>query len=209
MGYFDELEIKTPSQQRAKKALADIVESIEVLSQSGDLANLKTRELSARSGYALGTIFHHFKKLDDIFIYVLFTRHKKSISNIAEIINKHPTDEPLRTLASNVLNGFIQELSRPNRKQLLFVMAQFLKRTKNPQLIIMEADVLIPVWIGASQRDKTNTIFKFSENELRSRFRAIQSVVRSPFFEDDVIAGTAEHKEIALDIFMRLFTNPY
>lgn len=207
MDYFDELEIKKPTQERVKKALADIVESIEVLSQSGDLASLKTRELSARSGYALGTIFHHFKKLDDIFVYVLFVRQKKAIASIAEIINRHPADQPLSTLANNVLNGFIQELSRPSRKQLIFVMNQFLKRTKNPQHIIMEADVLIPVWIEASQRDTTNTIFKFSENELRSRFRAIQSVVRSPFFEDDVIAGTEEHKEIALNIFMKLFSS--
>lgn len=209
MGYFDEFEIKTPNQQRAKKTLADIVESIEALSQSGDLSNLKTRELSAHSGYALGTIFHHFRKLDDIFIYVFLVRRRKAISNIAEIINKHPSNQPLSVLASNVLNGFIQELSRPNRKTLLFVMSQFFKRTKNPQLINMEADVLIPVWMNASQRDKTNTIFNFSANELRSRFRAIQSVVRSPFFEDDVIAGTAEHKEIALNIFMKLFINPY
>lgn len=208
MSYFDEFEFKTPSQQRAKKVLSDIVESIESLAKSGDLANLKTREISARSGYSLGTIFHHFRRLDDIYVYIFLVKRRKAISNIAEIINKHPSDQPLSILVNNVLNGFIQELSTPNRKTLLFVMSQFFKRTKNPQRINMEADVLVAVWMNASQRDKTNTIFNFNENELRSRLRAIQSVVRSPFFEDDVIAGTAEHKEIALNIFMRLFTNP-
>ena len=46
MSYFDEFEFKTPSQQRTKKALADIAESIEALSKSGDLADLKSRSLS-------------------------------------------------------------------------------------------------------------------------------------------------------------------
>jgi AcrR family transcriptional regulator len=206
MSYFDEFEFKTPSQQRTKKALADIVESIEVLSQSGDLENLKTRELSTHSGYALGTIFHHFRSFDDVFVYIFLSRRKKGHLRIAEIINNHSPHEDLSVLAGHVLNCFMDELSRPNRKTLLFVMGQFLKRTKNPQLINMDADVLIPIWMSACQRDKTNTIFKFSENEIRLRFRAIQSVVRSPFFEDDVIAGTAEHKEMAFSIFMRLFT---
>ena len=207
MSYFDEFEFKTPSQQRTKKALADIVESIEKLSQSGDLVNLKTRELSEHSGYALGSIFHHFKTFDDIFVYIFLSRRKKAHLKIAEIINHHSPNEDLSVLVSNVLNCFMDELSRPNRKTLLFVMGQFLKRTKNPQLINMDADVLIPVWMNACQRDKTNTIFKFNENEIRLRFRAIQSMVRSPFLEDDVVAGTAEHKEIAINIFIKLFSS--
>ena len=135
-------------------------------------------------------------------------RRKKAHLKIVEIINNHSPNKDLSVLAGNVLNCFMDELSKPNRKTLFFVMSQFLKRTKNPQLINMEADVLIPVWMNVCQRDKTSTFFKFNENEIRLRFRAIQSVVRSPFFEDDAIAGTAEHREIVLNIFMRLFTPP-
>ncbi len=162
MDYFDEFEFKTPNQQRARKSLADIAESIEALSKSGDLADLKSRSLSVHSGYAIGTIFHHFRKFNDIFVYIFLVRRKKAHLKIAEIINNHSPNEDLSVLAGNVLNCFMDELSKPNRKTLLFVMSQFLKRTKNPQLINMEADVLIPVWMNACQRDKTSTILKFN-----------------------------------------------
>jgi AcrR family transcriptional regulator len=209
MDYFDEFEFKTPRQQRAKKALSDISESLEKLSKSGDLADLKSRGLSTHSGYAIGTIFHYFKKFDDVFVYIYLIRRRAALTSLGEIINNHPPQQNLSVLLNNVLNFFIDELLRPNRKTLLFVVSQFLKRTKNPQLINMEADVLIPLWMNASQRDKTGTIFSFSESEFRLRFRAMQSVVRSPFFEEDLIAGTDKHKELAFNIFMRLFTAPH
>ena len=208
MDYFDEFEFKTPGQQRAKKALADISESLEKLSQSGDLADLKSRSLSLHSGYAIGTIFHYFRKFDDVFIYIFLIRRKQAISTLAEIINNHPPYQDLSALIGKVLDCYLHELSRPNRKTLIFVMNQFFKRTKHPGLINVEADVLIPLWINACQRNNTNTLFPFSESELRLRFRAIQSIVRSPFFEDDPIAGTAEHRDMAFNIFMRLFTPP-
>lgn len=207
MNYFDEFDFKTSTQLRAKKALSDIVSSIEILSQSEDLENLKIRDLTARSGYSLGAIFHYFNSFNDIFIYVFLVRRKQAILKAVKIINEHPSDEPLSVLGGNLLDSFMYELSRPNRKTLLFVMGKFFKHSDNPQLINMELDVTIPAWMNASQRDKTNTFSNFSENELRLRLRSIQSFVRSPFLENNDIAGTEEHKAIALDIFMRLFTN--
>ncbi len=207
MNYFGEFEFNTPTQLRAKKALSDIVSSVEILAQSEGLENLKTRDLAAHSGYSLGAIFHHFNSFNDIFIYVFLVRRKQAILKAVQIINEHPSDQPLSILVSNLLNYFIYELSRPNRKTLLFVMGKFFKHSDNPQLINMELDATIPAWMNASQRDKTNTFSNFSENELR--LRSIQALVRSPFLENNDIAGTEEHKAIALDIFMRLFTNQH
>lgn len=209
MSYFDEFEFKTPTQLRAKKALSDIVSSVEILSQSEDLEKLKIRDLTARSGYSLGAISHHFNSFNDIFIYVFLVRRKQAILKAVKIINEHPSDQPLSVLVSNMLNYFIYELSRPNRKTLLFVMGKFFKHSDNPQLINMELDATIPAWINVSQRDQTNTFSNFSENELRFRLRSIQGFVRSPFLENNDISGTEEHKKIALDIFMRLFTNQH
>ncbi len=208
MDYFDEFGFKTPKQQRAKKAIDDIVESLEQLAQSEDLTQITTRNLSDVSGYALGTIFHHFKKFDDIFIYTFLIRRRKAILYMVDIISQHPAEQPLSVLVSNLHNSYFYQLSRPNRKTLVFFMRHFFKHTKSPELINIEIDSLIPYWITASQLDKTNTIYNFRENELKLRFRAIQSLVRSPFFENDPIAGTEEHKDIAFKLFMQLFTTP-
>lgn len=208
MNYFVEFDFKIPSQKKSQKTLTDIVETVSGFSELGDLAKLKTRELSSRSGYSLGAIFHHFRSFDEIFIYIFILQREKSHLRVAEIINNHSPNEDLSVLAGEVLNCLMDMLLRPNRKALLFVVSIFFKVTKKPHLINTGSDILIPAWMNACQRDKTNTLFMYTENEIRLRFRAIQTVIRGPFFEDDVIAGTAEHKEMALNILIRLFTPP-
>jgi len=205
MDYFDEFEFKIPKQKRTQKALDDISQALELLAQSNDFANLTTRDLSHQSGYALSSIFHHFKKFDDVFVYLFLAKRRQAISNIIDIINSHPADQPLGILVSKVINTSLYNFSKANRNSLIFVMKLFLSRTKNPEQVYMETDKLIPYWIQASERDKTDTIMTFNENEMRLRLRAFQSIVRCPFFEDDPIAGTAEHKDIVFKMVMRLF----
>jgi AcrR family transcriptional regulator len=206
MDYFEEFGFKKPKQQRTIKTIEDITNALELLSQSEDFAKLTTRDLSDRSGYALGTIFHHFDKFDNVFVYVFLARRRKALLNFEDIINQHPSDQPLSVLADSVLTCIIDELSKPPRKILLFLISKFLRSTKHPELINIEADLLIPAWTKASQRDKTNTIYNFSVNELGLRLRALQAITRSPFFEDNPIAGKAEHKAIAFTLFMQIFT---
>ena len=162
MDYFEEFGFKKPKQQRTIKTIEDITNALELLSQSEDFAKLTTRDLSDRSGYALGTIFHHFDKFDNVFVYVFLARRRKALLNFEDIINQHPSDQPLSVLADSVLTCIIDELSKPPRKILLFLISKFLRSTKHPELINIEADLLIPAWTKASQRDKTNTIYNFS-----------------------------------------------
>jgi len=208
MDYFNEFEFNTPKQHRAIKTINDIIQSLETLSQDSDIQDISTRQLSKHSGYAVGTIFHHFKKLDDIFVYAFLIRQKRIMSKATLIITNHPTDHDLCTLICNLLKSTMNELSKPRRQTLIFLMNQFNRRTKYPQLCNLEADILIPIWKIASQQDKTHTIFNFSENELRLKIRALQAIIRSPFFEDSPMAGTAEHKSLALNNIMRLFAAP-
>jgi len=203
---FNEFGFVTPKQERAKKAIDDIEQAIELLSKNVNLDGITARDISDRSGYALGTIFHHFKKLDHIFVYLFLARRKRAYEKVIEIIEKHPSDQPLIVLLSDVINFLMDEMLRVDRKKFIFTVRQLLNRSKNPQLMNTQIDVLIPYWMNASQQDKTNTILNYSEDELRLRLRAIQSIVRSPFLEENAIAGTAEHREISFKLGLQIFS---
>ncbi len=208
MDYFKEFELKTPQQKRSKKAVEDIIEALRQLAENEDIAEISTRKLSKQSGYAIGTIFHHFKKFDDLFIYIFLLKRKELYSNLVEIINKHPANQPLNMLIINMINSCVHDLTKIQRKTFLFLFNQFLKRTDKAGLVNLELDSLIEPWKMACQRDNTGTFYNYNENELSLRFRAIQSIIRSPFLEENPIAGTSEHKDMAIDIFMRLFSAP-
>jgi len=214
MDYFEEFGFKTPKQERSKRTIEDIKQAIEELARAevlfgtGELEAISTRDLADHSGHAIGTIFHHFKKFDDIYVYVFMRRRSKSISKVAAIINQHPADQPLSVLTRNVVNTMIGELSRPPRKVLIFFMNLYLMQAKIKTLLNPETDVLIPLWINAGQRNNTQTFLKLNEDELRLRIRTIHSMTMMPFFEDDPIAGTPAHIEMAVNIANQLFSVP-
>ena len=209
MDYFDEFNFSAPKKNRSSlKTMEDIVLAAEVLAKSSEISESTVQNLADKAGYAKSTIFHHFKKFDDVFIYVFLIRRRKALLSIAELINQHPADAPLSVLVTNMLNLFFQQLNAPPRKVLLFILAKFFKHTKNPHLINLEADIFIPAWIFAVSRDNTNTFVKFNEVELRLRLRALQAVVRSPFFEDSAMAGTSEHFDVAYNIAMNVLNAP-
>ena len=205
---FNEFGFVTPKQERAKKAIDDIELAIELLSKNFNLEGITARDISDRSGYALGTIFHHFKKLDKIFIYLFLARRKRAYEKVIEIMEKHPSDQPLIVLLSDVINFLMDEMLRVDRKNFIFTVRLLLNRSKNPQLMNTQIDVLIPYWMNANQQDKTNTVLNYSEDELRLRLRAIQSIVRSPFLEENALAGTAKHREMSLNLALQIFSQP-
>jgi len=209
MNYFTEFEFKIPKQERSKKTIDDIERAIEILAKKiTNLKDITTRDISERSGYALGTLYHHFNNQEDLFVYLFLIRRQRAYQDVIEVMKKHPSDQPLSVLVAGVIDCFMEQLSRPNRKHLLFTMRQLLKRSKNPELINKQADVLIPYWMDANKRDKTNTILKYSEKELGLRFRAIQTIIRSPFFESDEMAGSSEHREEAINLAIQLLSTP-
>ena len=208
MDYFEEFGFKAPKQQRAIKTVEEIIKAMEELSRSGDLEEVGTRELSEHSGHSIGSIFHHFKKIEDIYLYIFLLKRRKGIEKLADIINQHPSDQPLRVLMGHLIKSIIDDLSRPPRKILSHVIHQYLKRAKVKALLDIESDSLIPLIIKVSQQDKTNTFHNFNENELTLRIRTIHSITWSPFLEEDPIAGTNEHLEMAINLAAQLFAAP-
>ena len=73
MDYFKEFDFKTPKQLRGKKAIKDITDAITALSSYERLDNITIRDLSERSGHPVGTIYHHFSKFDNVFVYIYIT----------------------------------------------------------------------------------------------------------------------------------------
>jgi AcrR family transcriptional regulator len=81
MKYDDNFSVKKPKQERAQKAIEDILDSAQELSDEGLIELLNARALSEKSGYSVGTIYRYFEKFDDI----LFTQNEPNISRNSPI----------------------------------------------------------------------------------------------------------------------------
>ena len=108
MDYFDEFNFSAPKKNRSSlKTMEDIVLAAEVLAKSSEISQSTVQNLADKAGYAKSTIFHHFKKFDDFFIYVFLIRRRKALLSVAELINQHPADAPMSALVNNMLKLFL------------------------------------------------------------------------------------------------------
>jgi hypothetical protein len=88
------------------------------------------------------------------------------------------------------------------------VIRKYFRHSKEPEKFNILMDVLITPFIEAQKRDQTNTFRITTENDMRLQVRAIQMAIRNPFFEDDPIAGTDEHRRLVIEMGVRLLCKP-
>jgi len=196
---------KPPKQSRAKKTLQDIVESAEALIKSGDTDSVTTEKLSAYSGYSVGGIFHYFKKRDDIFVYIFMRRRQKKCNEIAEMIRAHNSQADITSFITAIVDIGIGELRKYRLKILQFLLRTYYNRAKNPLNLDALNLTLVDDWINAIHQDQTNTFAHMDQDELAINMNALLIAIRTPFFENNLIAGTDKHKKIAIKLGVKLF----
>ena len=133
---------------------------------------------------------------------------KKAIDEVAQIIQAHDCYKPLIDLISKITQAGIQEWSSKPRVIIKMVIRKYFRHCKEPEKYNILMDVLIAPFIDAQKRDQTNTFRITTENDMRLQIRAIQTAIRNPFFEDDPIAGTDEHRRLVIEMGVRLLCKP-
>lgn len=196
-----------PEQDRSEKAIETIFEAATQLAISGDPNLLNIRELSERSGYSIGNIYHYFFKIDDLFSYVFNMRREKVHLAFGENIKKIDPNATAYDLFTKLVDDSFLVWKQPQPKLLNKMLRQYLKRCKEPEKFNAIADLLAPPFLEALRKNKSDTFRRIEFNELRILLRMIQSAIGAPFIEQDPIAGTEEHRTIAINCCCVLFEN--
>lgn len=196
---------RKPTQHRAHSAIDNILESAFLLAQQGDLSAMTARELSKRSGYSIGSIYYHFKKVNNIYSLLFERMREKRMEELAQAIleldPKQGVEAAMRLLVGNVFAIF----NRPKRSVLVYFARLYLRNAEKPETFSAMIDTLVDPLMVVASRDQTNTFRRMSQFEVRMMLKAIQAVIRNPFLENDPLAGSEEHQHMATVLAIKLF----
>ena len=195
----------SPEQDRSEKAIETIFETATKLAISGDPKVLNIRELSEHSGYSVGNIYHYFSKIDDLFSYVFNKRREKVHAAFGENIRKLDPSSTVSEIFTKLVDDSFEIWKQPHPKLLNKMLRQYLKRSQDPEKFHAIADLLVPPFLDAMQKNTSASFRQIDENELRILLRMTQQAIGAPFMEQDPIAGTAEHRKIAINSCCALF----
>lgn len=198
-----EIEFAQSKQDRSKQTFDDILEAASNLIEKADPDLFTSRILANESGYSLGTLNKRLISVENIFLWLIEQGKKKHINTVVRIIEDFDPALPLQVLVETIIDLFFNVIRKVNPKVVRYYEQKMVSKI-GLQEEFDRADGLVQAFLAASQKDKSNTFRHMSEIEMRLVLRSLLTLVERPFVTGDPIAGTGEHRRIAIENSVRL-----
>ena len=192
-------------QSRSEKTLNDLLDAADQLVTLADPKKFTARSLSEKSGYALGTLLNRLESVENVFLWAIEKQREQHIQAVVNIIEAFDRDKPIQALGEALADKTFATLKEVSPKVIQFIEGRLIKRDQFSVKYFHYFDPIALALLKHSKKNTTNTFRKFTAIEARLILRSFVMIVERPFVEEDPIAGSNQHKKIAIDSFVRLF----
>ena len=192
-------------QSRSEKTLNDLLDAADQLVTSADPKNFTARSLSEKSGYALGTLLNRLESVENVFLWAIEKQRDQHIQSVVKIIEAFDRDKPIKELGELLAEKTFVTIKDVSPKVIQFVEGRLIKRDQFSSKYFHYLDPIAEALFKNSKINTSSTFRVVTENEARLMCRSFVMVVERPFVEEDAIAGSNEHRRIAIESFVRLF----
>ena len=185
---------------------------LAIMDAAGELLNEKmgsaphAREIAAKSGYSVGTIYNYFTSVGDVVSNLVLKRQMDNTKKIETIILDHPSDQSAEALCVKIVDELFSPYRAINPIVLRFSYNLAVSQSAKPDQHERVVDRLVQPLQAAAARDKTGTIRSFDDQELTLYLRGVVYLCRYPLLEGNAIYGTPEHQRIVLNVMVRVMS---
>ena len=185
---------------------------LAIMDAASELLNEKmgsaphAREIAAKSGYSVGTIYNYFTSVGDVVSNLVLKRQMDNKKKVETIILDHPSDQSAEALCVKIVDELFSTYRAINPIVLRFSYNLAVSQSAKPDQHERVVDRLVQPLQAAAARDKTGTIRSFDDQELALYLRGIVYLCRYPLLEGNAIYGTPEHQRIVLNIMVRVMS---
>lgn len=201
-----EIDFLKTEQDRSKKTLDDLLASAYMLVEEAKPEKFTSRELSDKSGYALGTLVKRLGSIENVFLWAIKKGQKKQFDSFAEITSQFDENLPINDLLEQIADATFASMKGVNPKVIRYFEDRLAKKNGFDPDFYNYSDALVKPFIETAKRNKTNTFRKFSEAEGAIIFRSTLTFAERPFVEGNPMAGTKEHRRIVIENLTRLLS---
>ena len=191
-------------QERARKTLEDILQAAEEIVEEGDESALDARNLSRKSGYALGSLVNRLGAIENVFLYAIAKARSRHLKEIAIHLKALGTQIECGEFCSALADESIQRIRKVNPAVIRFYERRAIARAASLDEVYCYTDEIIDPLLDLIDTNETQSFRKLSRSEAKYVCRAMFLFVDRPFVEGDPIAGTDEHRRLIVESLSRL-----
>jgi len=191
-------------QERSQKTLDDILLAAEQIVGEANPELFTSRTLAQKSGYALGTLVRRLSSVENVFLWAVKKNRDKKFQEVGVDIAQFGEDIPIEQFAVKMIDTAFSGIQKINPAVMRFFENRFTKLNGLPSDYFVYMDSLAEPYLESAINNKTGTFRVMSKNEASLLIRQISLLVERPFIENNPIAGTEEHRQIAIRAIIRL-----
>jgi hypothetical protein len=191
-------------QKRSLNTLADILQAAERLTSEADPNLFTSRSLAQKSGYALGTLVRRLGNIENVFLWAIKKGRGVFLNEFALSIAQFETDVSVQKFAENMVDNGFANIQKVSPKVMRYFETRITKRDGLKADYFSYWDCFVEPYLDSIKRNKTDTFRQMTKDEATLIIRHLCLMVERPFIEDNPIAGTSEHRRIAVEALTRL-----
>ena len=199
------IQFPEAKQERSSQSLKDILQAAFELVNEADPKNFTSRTLAEKSGYALGTMTKRLGIIENAFLWAIKRGQDRHIENMAKKFKEFDANLPLQTFFEIMVDTVFESIKQVNPRVIRYYEDCIAKQNALSSEFYHYSDALAKPYVETALRNQTNTFRHISVDEAILLFRSVLTIVERPFVELNSIAGTEEHRRIAISTLVQMF----
>jgi len=191
-------------QVRAEQSLVNLMEAAEKIVNEGDVAGFNARNLAKVSGYSLGSLIQRLGKVENIFLHAIAYGRSRHIASLAEQIENFGNEKTAAQFCEQIVDLSLGRMAVVGAPVIRYYESRAMGRTNNVGNIYAYTDEIIPTLQKIMNLNTTGTFRVISNYEMKYVARFIFQILERPLAENDLLAGTEQHREMAINILSSL-----
>ena len=200
----NDIDFSSTKQDRSKKTLDELIEAAYAIVEQEDPQAFTSRALAKKSGYALGTLNKRLGAIENVFLWVIQKGRDNKFQEVVSYVINHNPKLNVQNFVEGLVDLCFSLVKIVNPKVMQFYDQRFTLKYGLTGNYFDYVDVLVEPYVEMVSKNESDTFKKMSHNEAKLNLRAMLILTERPFAEGNRIAGTAEHRKIAVEACTKL-----
>jgi len=192
------IDFSDAKQDRSQKTLDDLLQAAYEIVEAANTKSFTSRSLASKAGYSLGTLSQRLGSVEDVFFWAIQKGREIKLDAYAEAVSQFDPQLSVRDFVENFVVKSFDLMGIVGPSVMRFYDERFTKKYGLTTDYFDYTNVVADAYFAMHTRNKTNTFRILSQDEIRLIFKASLALLERPFAAEDPIAGSEEHRRIAV-----------
>jgi hypothetical protein len=192
------IDFSDVKQDRSQKTLDDLLQAAYEIVEAANTKSFTSRSLASKAGYSLGTLSQRLGSVEDVFFWAIQKGREIKLKDYAEEVSRFDPKLTIQDFVGSFIDKAFNSIGIVGAPVMRFYDERFTKKYGLTTDYFDYINVVADAYFEMHTRNETNTFRILSLDEIRLIFKASLFLIERPFAAEDPIAGSEEHRRIAI-----------